>query len=327
MDRFFCKYIPLLLALYACDSSPRLVEQGEAVIVYSNILTSSDQYLFTAYEKSSGVKVNIVHENGARIISRLSQADSMPADLLILNGLQYLQEAKQAGLLDTLSASSLFSAIPAHLKDNSRQWLGLAYSADAIAYLKDSVDTLQIQQYEALTDIKWQSKLSLGLKRETLHTHLATMIAIQNTQNAEDWLFSLKQNLADSSRQGLPKFTALNDSSAWLALVNTAEYAASSSRKTALLFPLGGAYLHLSAAGITKEAPHASRARTLLSYLFSRDVMRNFAEAYYLYPARTDVPSPQSLNRLGILKADSSAQSRIATYLTEAERLLELNGW
>jgi iron(III) transport system substrate-binding protein len=333
MRKFYWVLIFLVGAMYACDSSTREVQRGEVVILYSNILTSADQSLFTAFERASGVKVNIINETAPRLINRLiqQQQDSMQADLILLEGIAYLQQAKEAGLLDTLSQGSIVNAIPTHLRDSTLQWLGLGYSANLIAYLPDSVDTLQIQHYAELADPKWKNKLGLGIRKKAIYqSQLAAMLADQGEAATAEWLHEISTNRIDTNTYRSAKLFTIADTSAWLSLMNTAEYTKTQSRNSTapgLIFPNPEAYLHITGVGIVPGAPHPARARLLLNYMFSREVMQQYASTHYLYPIRPDVEVPASLRRLGKFRADTTSQSKVARFAPEAERMLDSIGW
>lgn len=335
MRKLYWVCIFLITGMFACDPPTREVQRGEVVNIFSNTLTSADRQLFAAFERSSGIKVNIFNETASQLIDRLiqQQQDSMLADLILLEGIAYLEQAKQTGLLDTLSRGSIVNAIPAPLRDNNLQWLGLGYSVNAIGYLRDSVDTLQVRQYADLADPAWKNKVGWGTKKEAVYqSQLASMLADQGEEFTAEWINRLSGNLVDTLKRSAKLFT-ISDSSAWLGIVNTAEYAQNIRSKNAkatppaLVFPTPEAYLHLSGVGIASGAPHPTRAHLLLNYLFSRDVMQQYTSRHYLYPARSDVEIPASLRNLGALRPDTTLQSNIASFTDEAERLLNSSGW
>lgn len=332
MVKFCWVFVFLLLFISACDSSTREVQRGEVVNIFSNALKASDRSLFYPFERSSGVRVNIIYESGNRIIQRLmqQQQDSVLADLVLLEGITYLQQAKQAGLLDTLSQGSIVNTIPSHLRDPNLQWLSLGYSANVIGYLRDSVDTLQVQRYADLANPGWKNKLGWGIKNKAMYqSQLASMIADQGEELTARWMEGVSKNMVDTTNYRAARHFAIADSSAWLGLLNTAEYIRLKRNhpSTGLLFPSPQAYLHIVGVGIAHKAPHPARASLLLNYLFSRDVMQQYADRYCLYPARPDIEVPARLRRLGKIRPDTTAQGDIARFVDEAERLLNNKGW
>lgn len=291
----------LLLSLFACESPTRTVEQGDVVNLYSNQLSATDQDLFAAFESASGLKVNIISRPGGKILERINTLgdDSTNADVLVLKGGEYLYQAQQAGILDTLPSSSFLDAVPNHLQDDDQQWLGLAYSAYAIAYRRDSVDTLQVQRYQQLADERWQNRLEMAEEQEAYHSLLASLMADEGRELTQSWWNSLLKN-----RDTNP------DSLTLLQLTNSANYR--NLPDWGLLFPQPEAYLQLTGAALREGAPQPKRAEALFNYLFSREFLRKYAERYRLFPARTDVEPPSSLYSPATFRKDTTAQSRIA---------------
>ncbi|WPP53614.1 extracellular solute-binding protein [Catalinimonas niigatensis] len=336
MNRLYCFFIFLISSMFACDSSTHEVQRGEVINVYSNTLTSTDKALFTTFERASGIKVNIISETANLLMNRLiqQQQDSMLADLILLEGISYLQQAKQAGLLDTLSQGSIVNTIPVHLRDTNLQWLSLGYSANVIGYLQDSVDTLQVRRYADLADPQWKNKLGWGTKTKAIYqSQLAAMLADEGEDATTRWINGLAENIisTNNSPPSAARLSTISDTSAWLGLINTAEYAKSidgnKPGSPGLVFPSPEAYLHITGVAITNSAPHPARARLLLNYLFSREVIQQYANMHYLYPARPDAEVPPRVSRLGEFRADTTSQTDIARFADEAERLLNSSGW
>lgn len=322
--------------MFACDSSTREVQRGDVVNIFSNTLTSADRSLFTAFERASGIKVNIISESASQLINRMiqQQQDSSLADLILLEGITHLQQARQAGLLDTLSPGSIVSTIPAHLRGPNLQWLSLGYSANVIGYLPDSIDTLQVRRYADLADPKWENKLGWGTKSKAIYqSQLASMLVDEGQDATTRWINGLAENIVstNNSPASAARFSTISDTSVWLGLINTAEYAKSidgdKPGSPGLISPSPETYLHITGVAIASNAPHPARARLLLNYLFSREVIQQYANMHYLYPARPDAEVPPKVSSLGQFKADTSSQAYIARFADEAERLLNSSGW
>lgn len=284
--------------------------------MYSNCLSASDQALFKPFETASGLKVNIISEADAQLFERIRklESDSTNADVLLLRSTASLYRAKQAGMLDTLPNSSFLRTIPARLRDEEDSWLTLGYSAFAMAYRRDSLDSLQVQEYAQLADERWEDRTVLPGQDDSFYISLlAAYIADQGEEAAQNWWRGLQEARQKEA-----------DSLSLLQLINTATYHSESA--WALRFPQPEAYLQLTGVGIRKDAPHPDRAEALFNYLFSREFMRRFAEKHQLYPSRPDVDAPSALPAPGRFRADTTAQARIARLTEDARTLLKRTG-
>jgi len=308
----YCIAILLMFSMAACDTAPRRVARGEVVNLYSNCLSTSDQALFAPFETASGLKVNIISEPDDQIFDRIEklESDSTNADVLLLRGIENLYQAGQTGMLDTLPVSFFFNAIPAHLRDEQQAWLTLGYSAYAIAYRSDSLDSLQLQRYEQLTDESWDGSIALPIHNDIFYISLlASLMADEGKEMTQNWWSTLRE----------ARNTAV-DSLSLLQLLNTSTYRSDPQWQLRFLQP--EAYLQITGAAIRKAAPHPGRAEALFNYLFSREFMRRFAEKHRLYPSRPDVDIPSTLPRAGRFQADTTAQTRIGRLTEEARALL-----
>lgn len=303
--------IILTLSVFACDRSPRTVQRGEVVNLYSNCLSATDRDLFVPFERTSGLKVNIISKPNYQVLNRIRALgeDSTNADILLLQGVAYLNQAKQADMLDTLPNSSFIRAIPDYLQDDAQRWLSLGYSTHVIAYLRDSVDSLQVRRYEQLTDERWKGKIAFPTENEDYFVSLlASLMADKSETSVQDWWRGL-QDFQDSTPDSLRQ----------LLLTNTSDYIVEPGWQ--LQFPQPETYLQLTGVGLRRNAPHPGRAEALFNYLFSNSFMKQFAERKRLFPSRQDVDIPSSLPGINRFQVDSTSQSRIAR-LTEKARAL-----
>lgn len=297
------------------------MERGEVVNVYSDFLRADDEVLFDAFEQQTGLRVNLIIAKAEHIWNRLEDApDSTTADLFMLKGISQLQKATRDGLLDSIPNVNLLRMIPEHLRDDQNLWTTMAYNVYGITYRTDSVDSIQLRSYADLSAGQWQEKLALEGNVMHYQSLVAAMLADQGREATENWLRGLEQNVQAAGSRQL-------DSSLWLKLTDTKAYFLEAGEKKAdvpqaFLFPATEAYLQIMGVGIYKEAPHPERARRLLAYLLSREVMRQTAEQWQAYPASSEVAIPAALQQLSSFQPDTTAQSIIGRYAEEAADLL-----
>jgi len=296
--------------LPACDSSERTIERGDVVNLYSNTLTSSDQQLFEPFEKASGLRVNIIFGMGEELVKRASarKHDSTNADLLLLRGIEHLRTAQESNLIDTLFDGSFFTAVPSHLRGEDRQWLGLAYSTLPIAYRADSLDSLQVRNYQQLAEERWQGRIFIPQDEEVATALLAAHLAGQGREATKTWWGSLLRNRTDSL-----------DSLSLLQIAYVKNYQPDEDWR--LVFPQPETYLQVTGLALCTYAPRPAYAKSLFTYMFSRAFVKRYCEKYRLYPGRTDVEQPATLVPAAAFQPDTTAQDRIAGFTDEARIL------
>ncbi|MEM9849669.1 MAG: extracellular solute-binding protein, partial [Bacteroidota bacterium] len=145
----------LFSAFWACDPQEGGEQQEEEsaekiVNVYTHRHYDVDQQLFTQFEESTGIKVNVVNANADELIQKMeTEGEASPADVLITVDAGRLGRAKTKGLLQSIESKTLEGIVPAHLIDADKQWFALTKRARIIAYAKDRVQPSELSTYEA----------------------------------------------------------------------------------------------------------------------------------------------------------------------------------
>ena len=149
---------------------------GAAFAGEVNVLSArhygSDQALWDAFTRSTGIKVNVVEAEHDQLVQRLkSEGAGSPADVLITVDAGRLSHASDAGLLQPVRIPSLDALLPAHLRHPDGNWYGLAVRARVLVYHKDRINPSQIQTYESLADPRLKGKLLLlhGMVDDNVH--------------------------------------------------------------------------------------------------------------------------------------------------------------
>jgi len=310
LNTYLFTLLVLLYFLSACEPTARTVEQGEVVNLYSNAIWVDDQSLFSAYENTSGVRVNIISESGDQLLERMVRlkGDSTNADVILFKGTDYLRKADHKGLLDTLENSSYASLIPDLLKSQKQKWIGLGYSAFVISYLRDSVDTLQIQRYQSLADPQWQGKIGLNNEKGAYTPLLAAMLADWESQATQSWWDTMKQSQIST------------DTLAQIRLVDTS-WPMPDQASWGILVPEPEVYVQITGVAINEVAPHPARAESLFNFIFSSNFMRNYAQRHQLYPSHLDVEAPGVLPTISPQQIDTTLQTNINRYVDEAKAI------
>ena len=95
-----------LLAGFAATLSPTHIASGEDVLhVYSSRHYGGDADLFGAFEKATGIKVEVAEAKGGALLQRITrEGKASPADVLITVDAGNLGLADAAGIFQPLSS-------------------------------------------------------------------------------------------------------------------------------------------------------------------------------------------------------------------------------
>jgi iron(III) transport system substrate-binding protein len=322
-----------------------MVAQASAreVNVYSARHYKSDQVLFDAFSKQTGIKVNVIEGDVGPLLQRLqSEGRNSPADLFITADVGNLWRAEEAGVLQPVKSAALDETIPSHLRDPNGRWFGLSQRARILVYNKDKVNPAEIATYESLADPKWKGRI---LVRTSSHVYnqslIASMIAANGVEKTEAWVKAVAGNLARPPKGGdTDQIKAVAAGEGDVAISNSYYFArlAGSDKaedkavvaKLGIVFPNQGdrgTHVNISGAGVTKHAPHKDSAVKLLEFLVTPESQKVFAEGNNEYPVRSGVPAAPVVASWGSFKGDPVGAAAIGKYQPDAVKIADRAGW
>ncbi|HEX2115858.1 MAG TPA: Fe(3+) ABC transporter substrate-binding protein [Alphaproteobacteria bacterium] len=316
---------------------------AQEVNVYSARHYKSDQLLFDAFTKQTGIKVNVIEGDVGPLLQRLqSEGRNSPADLFITADVGNLWRAEEAGVLQPVKSAVLDETIPAHLRDPNGQWYGLSQRARILVYNKEKVQPAEIATYESLADPKWKGRI---LVRTSSHVYnqslIASMIAAHGPEKTEQWVRAVAANLARPPKGGdTDQIKAVAAGEGDVAISNSYYFArlASSDKpedkavvaKLGIVFPNQGdrgTHVNISGAGVTKYAPHRDSAIKLLEFLVAPESQKVFAEGNNEYPVRSGVPAAAVVASWGSFKGDPVGAATIGKFQPDAVKIADRAGW
>lgn len=313
---------------------------AEEVNVYSYRQPFLIQPMFDAFERQTGIKVNVVFAKTGLVERLKSEGQNSPADLIFTVDIGRLSDVQQAGLTQAVTSAVLTDVIPAQYRDPDGQWFGLTTRARVIYASKDRVAPGEITSYEDLADPKWAGRICT---RSGYHVYqialLASYIAHYGEEKAEQWLRGVQANLARKPQgNDRNQVKAISEGVCDISLGNNYYYAlmladeeqsvwASAAN---VIFPtLGdqGTHVNISGIALTKNAPHRDNAVKLMEFLTGDLAQQMYAEQNYEYPLNPDVPWSGILRSLGTFEADTMPIATIAQYRAAAAKIVNKVGY
>ncbi len=275
---------------------------GAVISVYSSRIEKLIKPAFDAFTKKTGIEVEYLTANEAELIERLkAEGKHTKADMLITVDAGNLWLAKQSGVLQSVSSSTLKRNIPSSLRDPAGHWYGLTVRVRTIVYHKGRVKPSELSTYEALADPQWKNRLCLRTSKKVYNKSLiATMIHTLGEAKTKATVVGWMKNnpFIESKDSGVLKAIAAGKCD--VGLVNT--YYLGRELKKDPNFPVSlfwanqkdrGVHVNISGAGVTKHAKNQENAIRLLEFLSSEDAQNLFADDNMEYPANSNVkPNP-----------------------------------
>jgi len=342
--KLFACSLPVCLALTAAACSPDVGDEG-AVNLYTARHYASDQLVYEAFTRETGIAVNVIEAPGDLLIERM-RADGVRsrADVVITVDAGRLWRAEQAGLFQPApELEAVLSGIPENIRHPGGAWFGFTNRVRVVAYAPDRVDPSAISDFTDLAGPEWRGRLCVRSSDNVYNQSLlAGLIAAIGPEEAERWAAAITANMARPPQGGdTDQIRAIAAGQCDVAIVNhyyAARLASSSdpadqqaAAQTSVLFPSlagRGAHLNVSGAGLAANAPNRQQALSFLEFLLSGNAQRAFAELAHEYPAvpGTAYDNPV-LDGYGAYDPDPVNVNAFGENASTAQRIFDRVGW
>jgi len=351
MKAYITKKLGWLLILALCAVLPAAcasnsgapTETGGQVNVYSARHYDVDSQLFEQFTASTGIKVNVIEGNANELIERIKrEGESTPADLFITVDGGVLDKAKKEGILQPVVSDVVNGQVPEQFRDPDNQWIGLSTRARVIVYAKDRVKPEELSTYEDLATEKWKGKVlvrsSTNMYNQSL---LASFIAINGEQQAEEWAKGIVNNMARDPEGGdRDQAKAVVAGIGDVAIMNTyyvGQLAASSdpeevkvAEQVGVFFPnqeTTGTHINISGAGLIKYSRNKENAVKLIEFLTGKEAQEKYAAVNFEYPVNPDAEWPELLRSWGEFKSQELDWAALGEYNQKAVEMMNKAGW
>jgi iron(III) transport system substrate-binding protein len=322
----------------AINAGPALAQTGE-VNVYSYREAKLIQPLFDAFNKATGVKVNVISASSGLEQRIKTEGAHSPADVLLTVDIGRLEDAVRAGISQPIVSSNLDKVVAPQFRDPEGHWYAISMRARVIYASKERVQQTAIT-YDELADPKWKGKICIRSGQHIYNNALfAAYIAKHGEAKAEAWLRGLKANLGRKPSGG-DRETArdvaagkcdlgIGNTYYWALMTkNPAQKPWADATKVILpTFAGGGTHVNVSGVVLTKHAPNKANAMKLIEWLAGEQAQRMYADMNYEYPLRAGIAINPIIAGYGALKPDSLPLSKIANAKKAAAALVDKVGF
>lgn len=345
----FKKHIPLACAiLLGCTGA---MAQEQVLNLYSARHYATDEALYTAFTKSTGIKINRVDADDAGILARLkAEGSASPADVILLVDAARLTKADADGLFQPIKSKTLDDAIPAHLRakpgaGGGVTWFGFSTRARVMVYDKVKVKKEDIDTYEELGDAKNKGRVCIRSGSHPYNLSLfSTMMEHVGEAKTESWLKGMVDNMARAPKGGdTDQIRAVASGECAIAVTNT-YYLARLMRsnkpedqavmeKIGVVFPnqsSWGTHLNISGGAVAKHAKNRDNAVRFMEYLASPFAQDYFANGNNEWPTAKGVAVDNAaLKRLvgAGFKSETIPLAAILNNQVKAQQMLDRVGF
>jgi iron(III) transport system substrate-binding protein len=335
-------FISTILVLSSCDNTAK---ESNEINLYSQRHYKVDEKQYEAFEKETGIKVNVVKANADELIERLkNEGKNSPADLFITVDAGKLQKAKDLDLLQKISSPIINQNVDVDLKDVNGYWIPITYRARILVYSKDRVKSDELSTYANLTDEKWRNKVLVRSSSNAYNQALLSSIVANNgVDAASKWARDLVKNFArDPKGNDRDQVKAIAAGQGDVAIVNSYyiglllssenEEEIKAGNSVGVFFPNQGedetgSHINVSGIGLIKNAPNKENAIKLMEFLTSESAQKIYTNTSYEYPANPNVEPNEIVKKWGSFKKDKLDLNQLGVFRNKAIEIFDKSGW
>lgn len=276
---------------------------GQSITLYNGQHEQTTAAVVSAFEKRTGVKVNVRSAEEAVLGNQIAkEGSSSPADVFYAENTPVLEYLRERGLLAPLYPATL-TAVPASYRSPQGDWVGLSARVSALVYNTSQVKSAELpSSILALAEPTWRGRLAIAPSESDFQPLITSISKLDGPLAAEKWLASVKTNskIYPTSEAVV---TQVNNGESAVGLVNHYYYyrlrdeVGHGGLHSALHYFAArdpGNLLNVSGAAVLRSSSRQAAAQAFVAFLVSRAGQEAIARSHsYEYPLRPGVsPAP-----------------------------------
>jgi len=337
------KKILSLFAIFILGCTDNQTEQ--VVNIYSQRHYDVDQMQYDNFEKSTGIKVNVIKSNADELIQRMqNEGDNSPADLFITVDVGKLWQASNMGLLQKYQDQSLTDGITESLLDKNGFWIPVTYRSRILVHSNERVQKAELSTYEDLANDKWQGRLLVRSSSNSYNQALlSSLVANLGDDATKSWTEAVVSNFArDPKGNDRDQVKAIAAGQGDVAIVNSYyiglllssenEEEINAGKSVSVFFPnqgegQRGSHINVSGIALAKNSPNKSNALKLIRYLTTDEAQETYVNNTYEYSVKPNIMPNKIVSDWGIFKKDTLDLNMLGIKRNDAIRIFDAAGW
>ena len=303
------------IAIASCGEQEPTPDLVEPIVVYASY--ADEAYLpalFESFTSESGIRVSVRYADAEKIVENvIEKRGTPPADVLLVDSVDGIWRAGDAGALLPLASELLEERVPAQLRGQDGYWTAIAFRTTQIVFDTQKFSAFDFGHYEDLAQPQFKNMLCLSSSSLAVNrSMIANLIRIHGRRPAEIIIRGWMQNLAlPPYKTATDLMQAIHSGICAVGLVSSSDTGLRQPRdeasRIAVVTP-SPAHLSIEAAGVNRHARQPEAARGLIDWLVSSAVQEQHAAAIAMYPAYSaaggqDMPLSQQLGESNVASA------------------------
>ena len=302
----------VLAPLSACGGAT--AARGTTLILYSGQHQQTTQGLVAAFEKESGIQVQVRSDDEDVLADQIvAEGAASPADLVYTENspaLEYLQSRK----LLTVLPRAILGRSASRYSSPAREWVGISARVSVLVYNTGLLTARQLpSSVMSLADPRWRGKLAIAPGETDFQPIVTSIVHSHGRAAALKWLEAVKANAEQHVYPDNETLTArVNSGDVALGLINhyywyrlRAEIGPAQMHSAIAYLAPGdpGYVVDVSGAAVLKSSRHRAAADKFLAFLVSRRGQEILAhDDSFEYPLGSGVVTAQRLRPFASLR-------------------------
>ncbi len=291
------------LPLAACAQGG--ASSSDSLTVYSGQHVQTTEALVTAFERESGISVNLRSDDEDVLADQMvTEGSRSPADVFYTENSPPLQYLASKGMLAAVDPTTL-ARTPARFNSPGGQWVGVSARVSVIVYNTALVSPKDLPTSAMqLADPKWSGRLAIAGSETDFQPIVTSVARTYGDAAALRWLDAVKANAGSHNYPDNETVTSeVNGGQVALGVINQyywyrmrAEIGAAATHSAIAYFAPHdvGYVLDVSGAGILRSSTHQKAAQRFLAFLNSRTGQEIIAHSdSFEYPIASGVTTAQ----------------------------------
>jgi iron(III) transport system substrate-binding protein len=312
---------------------------GSSITLYNGQHVETTDALVTAFEKQTGIQVNVRSDDEDVFANQIVQEGSRsPADVFYTENSPALEFLQAKGLLAPVDPSTL-SHVASKYNSPQGDWVGVTARVSVLIYnttlLKPGQLPTSVMQ---LADPRWKGKLALAAGETDFQPIVTSIVKAHGKAATLSWLQAVKSNAGSHIYPDNEIVTDMvNRGQAAIGIINHYYWyrerydvgASNMHSAIAYLAPGDPGYvIDVSGAAVLRSSSHKAEAQRFLAFIVSKQGQEIIAHSRsYEYPLGSAVTTAQGLRPFDSLRpasisiADLGTGSEAVTLLQEVQLL------
>jgi iron(III) transport system substrate-binding protein len=294
---------------------------GQSITLYNGQHEQTTAQLVSAFEKHTGVKVNVRSADEAELGNQIIQeGSSSPADVFYTENTPVLEHLREQSLLARLAPATL-AAIPARYNSPQGNWVGVSARVSTLVYNTSQISPASLpSSILALAQPQWKGKLGVAPSETDFQPLIAAITKLDGAAAAEKWLEGIKAN-SKIYPDNETVVAQVNNGESAIGLINhyywyrLRDEVGKSGLHSALHYYAPndpGNLLNVSGAAVLRSSSHQAAAQAFVAFLVGREGQEVIAHSHsYEYPLRPGVAPASGLRPFSQLQPVSITLSQL----------------